>query len=596
MAEGGEIKLNLSMIEESDHVSEEDKMVKEEKEIIQKSCDHITNFIDELSKCKIEDMPEDSKQRIHETQKYLLKFLSLGGNNIESENKVVEEVKVKSLEGVKNKVYASQNSKKPFKPIFKNEMESSSSSNQEDVNEESESEVESKRLVQTKKKMKGKTEVKKKVEVEDKSFLEILAEKIDNRKVPVQGKYDEDSGESLQDYLKRFEKYSEDNVRGDAQFWIDELEERLTGETLKVFKATKDVGDTYQSLKEKLVLWYDDMKSMRKKKAKSLFEKSTYNSDDSLYLYSTKLEKFYKRAYPNSNVEKSCLLNEKYMKTIPRRTKEKLLEKQFNDKLNNVRTRWSSIQKFARYSDVWKETKVSDESDEKESTKEIFINVNTVESQTNSLAKKSNIQVEYDQNNKRFYISNPNLLNIKPPEVQFTYEGSRQRNQSDKPRFFHNSSTKNGDHDKNERNKNGDHYRRNYMAGDEGGKQTHHSRFSLPPRNNGKSCYRCGRMGHLISQCYARKPQTCYTCGQQGHISTNCRRRNQRTNSLPPQGRYSNNKFSNNNNDYDNRKYDYAGQSSRDHRSRYDKQKASNSQENRQNINENKHQRRNSSN
>ena len=76
------------------------------------------------------------------------------------------------------------------------------------------------------------------------------------------------------------------------------------------------------------------MKSMRKKKAKSLFEKSTYNSDDSLYLYSTKLEKLYKRAYPNSNIEKICLLRGKYMKTIPRRIKEKLLEKPFNNKLN----------------------------------------------------------------------------------------------------------------------------------------------------------------------------------------------------------------------------------------------------------------------
>ena len=73
-------------------------MKEEEEEIIQKNCVLITNFIDELSKCKIEDMPEDSKQRIYETQKYLLKFLTLGGNNVESENKVVEEGKVKNVQ------------------------------------------------------------------------------------------------------------------------------------------------------------------------------------------------------------------------------------------------------------------------------------------------------------------------------------------------------------------------------------------------------------------------------------------------------------------------------------------------------------------
>ena len=63
-----------------------------------------------------------------------------------------------NVQGIKNKEDASQNSEKWFKPIVNNEMESSSSSNQEYVTEESESEVEGKQ-VQIKNKTKGRTEV-----------------------------------------------------------------------------------------------------------------------------------------------------------------------------------------------------------------------------------------------------------------------------------------------------------------------------------------------------------------------------------------------------------------------------------------------------
>ena len=211
----------------------------------------------------------------------------------------------------------------------------------------------------------------------DKSILEILVEKIDNRKVPLQGKYDESSGESLTDYLDRFEDYCKDNIRGGNRFWIDELEGKLMGDTLKAFYAIKDVGDSYDSLKSKLLTWFNGMKDMRKKKAKAQFEKATYNSKESLYLYSTRLEKLFRRAYPFGKVSKSSTWRDKYMSTVPYQVKKALSQHMFSDKLNDKSTTWESIQKFARHRDVWVGAKKSDsESDEKDETpNEIVISV-----------------------------------------------------------------------------------------------------------------------------------------------------------------------------------------------------------------------------
>ena len=69
----------------------------------------------------------------------------------------------------------------------------------------------------------------------------------------------------METYLNRFERYCEENLRGDRSFWIDELESRLTGETLNAFGAMKDVEDTYDKLKDKLIDWYKAMDDLRKK-------------------------------------------------------------------------------------------------------------------------------------------------------------------------------------------------------------------------------------------------------------------------------------------------------------------------------------------
>ena len=101
-----------------------------------------------------------------------------------------------------------------------------------------------------------------------KSLLEILVDKLDNKKVPVQVKFNEDSEQQLEDYLVKFEDYCQENIRGSKTFWVDELESRLSGDTLKAFNAIRHVNDDYDTVKLKLLTRFDDMKELRKKNVK----------------------------------------------------------------------------------------------------------------------------------------------------------------------------------------------------------------------------------------------------------------------------------------------------------------------------------------
>ena len=110
----------------------------------------------------------------------------------------------------------------------------------------------------------------------DTHIVKILADKLDNRKVPEQGKFDENGGESLEEYLIKFEKYCQANIRGDSHCWVDELESKLSGEMLELYKVSKLDRGSYESLKRKLLNWYEDTSEIRKKKAREIFEHAKY--------------------------------------------------------------------------------------------------------------------------------------------------------------------------------------------------------------------------------------------------------------------------------------------------------------------------------
>ena len=499
-----------------------------EVEAIRLSCQHINKFVEELSKCDTKAMSVAAKQQILDSKKHIQKLLEIQKElSDENRNDGIKRSEEEKLADTLDKIFSNHktNTEKSqdVKKRPKQELFQSSGS---EINDDSDSSDDQKRKSNDKKRKNN--DIAKQNLSENKnadmSILEILAEKIDNRKVPLQGNYDENTGESLKDYLTRFESYCQDNLRGGRSFWIDELERRFTGDTLKAFQAIRDIGDSYDHLKEKLIAWYDNMKGMRKKKAKSQFDKAKYNSHESLYLYSTRLEKLFRRAFPHSKIEKSRTLREKFIDTIPYTAKKRFTEQMFQDRLNEKSTKWSDVQKYARCRDVWKEEIKSDDSnDESKETKEIVINVGEL-SEKSPPKKNKEIEVQYDENQKRFYISNPGLVNLRPPQVQFSHEFKGNTSNQPKKDFYY------------PRNFQNNNYRQNNPSYRYGERKPYNqgNNFSAPPNVNVKHCYRCGKMGHFISQCNAKMP-TCYVCGIPGHISRNCRKRQEgRSNSVPP--------------------------------------------------------------
>ena len=357
----------------------------------------------------------------------------------------------------------------------------------------------------------------------DKSVLEILIDKLDNRKTPIYRKFNEGSGESLKDYLETFEDYCENNLKGGSRFWVDELEEKLSGETLKAFRSVKTNKDGYEDIKRKLLSWFSEMKQARKRRAKMEFNKIQYNSKEPLYLYSNRLEKAFSKAYPNAKAEKNSTLREKYMNTIPKSARNQL---SFISFIGNKPITWSHIQELAaRRDSQMGEYKCSSSSEEDTDVKEIFINVN----RDKPKKKEKKVEVKYDQKKKSFFI-NGDMNNENPPNVQFSAS-----NFKDKNKRFSNYTRKH-EFEKFDQNDNFNQKRpasRNYEGNvyqwrnqNDANRNEMKGRFSVPhSKTNIKSCYRCGRPGHMASHCFAT---TCADCNQSGHSPKECWAKNPR--------------------------------------------------------------------
>ena len=70
-----------------------------------------------------------------------------------------------------------------------------------------------------------------------------------------------------------------------------------------------------------MVQWDADTKYQRKRKAKTKFAKMKLKEDEDLYIYSNRVEKQFKLAFPKHNVEKSSTLRDLFFQTVPKGVK-----------------------------------------------------------------------------------------------------------------------------------------------------------------------------------------------------------------------------------------------------------------------------------
>ena len=359
-----------------------------------------------------------------------------------------------------------------------------------------------------------KTITKEKTQMEQ--LIEVVSERLDTRKVPPQEKFDDEGGQDLNKYLVKFEKYCSSNYKGDKSLWIGELERHLTGRVLQAYKAVKDIDDTYEIAKKKLLQWYNNLSDLRKRKHKNKFKNANYIKGETLYFYSTRLEKLFKLAYPSHKIDYSKTLQEKYISTIPKSSRKMISAQVINCKVADQKIAWRMVQKCARLYDAEHEKNMVD-SDDKESTEEIIINVGRTNTRQ-PIATKAN-----DTSNRP--------LPHKPKTEKLNYQFSQSCNNRGNSNGACNNAQVTTMTVPN-LNQNRGFYNNNVARPYQG------RGFNNLPELNIIKCSYCGRLGHALARCRKRLRQ-CFLCGGHDHYFRQCvkfeqQNRNKRSQSVQP--------------------------------------------------------------
>lgn len=298
-----------------------------------------------------------------------------------------------------------------------------------------------------------------------------LLERIDQRREAKLEIFDEEGGMDLRRYLKKFETYCEVNIRGNRDDWVGELECHLQGKTLSAFKAMKDVEDSFDCIKGKLVDWYDGMKDVREERYKANFKNATRDSDESMNLYATRLQRLFKLAYPLRDPEVNRTLQEKYASTVPKKFRKMLDSQIMTQSMNEQQITWSRIIKCARHYDLQSEKNLVGD--------EIIINVSQRSKQADSATQcetcdappYSSYMTQYNNNNGQMNRRYGDGNQMRFPRGRTMWRATNENNE-----FL---------------------------------------------RNMEKRCSHCRRLGHVYDDCRMRW-NLCYVCGAEDHFLRDC--------------------------------------------------------------------------
>ena len=201
---------------------------------------------------------------------------------------------------------------------------------------------------------------------------------MDQRERPTLGKFKEDGPESLQDFILDFEQHCKRNCQGGPRYWNAILEKHLEGKLLEVFKWLCDDYKDYFKARDKLIKWYEDNEELRLRKCKKKFRSAQPKHDESLFMFSIRLECLFKRAYPRSEVGKSKKLMDQFKYAIPKKAREALNAQIMHCKLRNERPNWEYLQQCVKFKDLDDELEASSESDRevgRRKRREVVINL-----------------------------------------------------------------------------------------------------------------------------------------------------------------------------------------------------------------------------
>ena len=176
--------------------------------------------------------------------------------------------------------------------------------------------------------------------------------RFDTRLVPKPEAYNLESGLPFETYLELFEEYCESTFKGSSSLWVSELGRLLSGPIREAYHALKVPGESYESLKVKLIRWCSDSKDNVTRDIRKKFEKARMNPGESFRLYAARLEGAFRLAYPNKNPAKSATLRRKFLESIPKTFRKQLSTAGSLLAMQGRELSWNEILIFASRQDV----------------------------------------------------------------------------------------------------------------------------------------------------------------------------------------------------------------------------------------------------
>lgn len=143
-------------------------------------------------------------------------------------------------------------------------------------------------------------------------------------KVIPPGKYQQNGGETLYQFLERFEYYCSKSFPGSSEGMLPLLGSYLEGPVLKVYQTVVKGTYDYGEAKSKLLQWYREEVVKDKKREVEKFMEAKMEKNETASVYALRLEGLARRAFPGVDVQTMPLVRKRFLDSLSHQIKQQV--------------------------------------------------------------------------------------------------------------------------------------------------------------------------------------------------------------------------------------------------------------------------------